>query len=223
MKTLTVASMWICLMVFTVASPGTAVDFDEALDLGGFAGVHAGFYECKVNGANSSRVSEDTLLAIVNGNPVQGGEAIGPLGACIVLFDGNENLLGAWVTGLSRYDLDEINLCTLATPEPVRGTPGRPPEGGVVMLVTFVDQTPRFIEAGAYAWIKNVLYTGAKAIASNPYSAQGFVGAGKTQLQGVPISDTEPIRILWRECNPQIRVPEEAFVEGTFEMRDRDM
>lgn len=192
------------------------------------AAVQSGFYECKrqatraerAAGTNFNRVSEETLLVLVNEHVTQ------TQCACLLLFDGHEALQAVALTELSPKDNDEINLCRLLPAAVLT-----PSFAGVIEVVTadvvfsggctsaFDPSLGIALSGGSYGWVKNVTYKGKKTgpLAVDPFTAN-VVGVGKTELRVTPSAVDDGSH--WAEqmiCLGGVAVPPEAYLENTGE------
>jgi hypothetical protein len=183
--------------------------------------VQSGFYECKDEKIHNLSVSEDTLLMLINEDTAQ------HLCATIVMLDGNENVVACGIAPLSPEDLDEINLCLM--------TDNLAPQAGVVEVVTTAwlpgipgaapmtcppDEEMPMFRAGAYAWVKDVIYKGKKKKPENPFSATQVNGIGKTPLRLTPTEVADPFVVFSKcwdlEVRPE-RLPPRVYAEDTYD------
>jgi hypothetical protein len=175
--------------------------------------VQSGFYECRVAGRvpPSSRWGEDTLLPLVNESMTE------TLCACILIVDGNQNIVFAGLTDLAPLDNDTVNLCALVN---------NLPAAGVVEVVTSLeaggapacaDFATAAHQGGAYGWIKNVTYRGRKRVFVDPFSAN-VLAVAKTELRITPRGVVNPgqVRSSCLAMGANL-LPATVYVDGTFE------
>jgi len=210
------------------------IRFEQDGTTGEASAVQSAAYDCKERGSTRNcpfcSTNEDSLLVLVNEH-----SAANYLCACVILFDGHENIIGAGVTLLSERDNDTINLCTALST--VFGATGaaKPQSGTVEVVTTNVTALPAACgnpaipqgppQGGAYAWIKNVMYKGnptQKTIQADPYTSNNAMGVAKSDLRITPKGVADAAALYGSFCffGPAGLVqpfPASVYMPGTFE------
>jgi hypothetical protein len=180
----------------TLFSAGILVQEASAESLGERNRVLTCFYECK-DGPQPDYWVEVTSLMLVN--PANRG-----MQADVVLFDGNQNILGVAQTALSAGDLDEINICRTLY---ANGLPV-PPAGAIGIAVDDPQGT-----GGTYGWVKNVVGKFFKTV-DEPFEGR-VTGIGKTECRVVPESAATAADLQQKVAAQGAPVVAPLFIEDT--------
>ncbi len=140
--------------------------------------VLACFYECK-EGYRADWWQEVTTLMVMNPTAVE------PLLPLFYVFDGNENMIAFFTIGLSKFDIDEVNLCRT-----LQGAGINPPSAGMIVATLLAGPDP----FGPYVYIKNVIGKFFKTV-DEPFAGR-VTGIGKTECRVVPSSMVMPQNLL---------------------------
>jgi len=176
--------------------------------------VQSGPFECKVKtpkgtpASQTVKVNEDSLLVLVNEHHTS------TLCACVLLYDGQANLVTSVTTDLSGKDVDEINLCSV-----LAAVPFAIPLGGLtghVVVATSAGACPYsgILQGGDYGWVKSVVYSGTKVNAADPFSVTNVRATHATQLRVTP-QGVESGSSYAAKCTASLAAPAAAYLENT--------